>query len=207
MKNPLTQSIQVPLSIFALGLILVLAYQAGARNSQFAPKPITAAFVDLEEVLSKLMERAAEDVRLAQMGESLKAEDESRMDELKRMENDLDDLYTVGTAAYEQARDEWIERSLEYRAWGEFSQLKLEREKGLIFKTLYDSVKVSVAEMAKQQGYYVVFLNDSIKEVAVGSEQIVAQQVSARRVLYAAELLDITEELIIKMNNDFTAGN
>ena len=203
--NAMKKSLNIPLTLFAVAALLVVVYQAGAmRHSQ--AEPISAAVVDLQRVLESLEERGAADARLEAQGAALQAEEERRLADIQQMELDLENVHVPGTPAFEAAQDEYQQAAIAYRVWREFEMQKLEREKGLIFKQLYQSVKEAVAEMA-QGRYDIVFMNDSIQDVMQGTEAQVGQQISARRVLYADTALDITSDLIRRMNNDFQAGN
>ena len=199
----LRKTVNIPLVLIAAAALLIVVYQAGAmRNVNVEQaQPVRAAVVDLEKVFEKLEERAAEDTRLTARGAELDSEDKSRREMLENMATDLEVL-EPGTQLYTEAEDNYIRKSIEYRAWKEFEFARIEREKGLIFEKLYRRVKDAVKEMA-QGKYDIVLLNDSVKELIRGTDQQIGMQISARRILYAEPSLDITDDLIDRMNNAF----
>jgi len=192
--------------LLGAALVLVLGYQAVASRSQNAPPPVTAATVDLEKVFNNLDARGAEDQRLQTLFEQMQAEDKQRSAELQQLQDALE-VEVPGTEKYQQAEERLVRKTLEYQAWVEFKQRQLDREKALVLQKLYNDIKQSLGEMAEQQGYDLILLDDSVKELAPGGEQSVNQQISARRVLYANPAIDITEDLIIRMNNAFSSAS
>ena len=60
--------------------------------------------------------------------------------------------------------------------------------------------------MAVESGYDIVFVDDSVVEMVTGTEVEVRRQISARRMLYANPEIDLTEELVTRMNEAFRTG-
>ncbi len=57
--------------------------------------------------------------------------------------------------------------------------------------------------LAEQEGYALVVVDDSIVDFQSGTEADMMRQISARRMLYASPRVDITDALIMQMNNAF----
>ena len=61
--------------------------------------------------------------------------------------------------------------------------------------------------LARADGWDIVLVNDSLGEIKlaedvnVSREQQVVSQILNRRMLYAAEATDITDQLIVRVNN------
>lgn len=188
----------------ALSATLFLGYGASAvRNA--APRPVTIATVDLEKIFENLRELSAEQGRLQNVGKQMDTENESRFNKLKQMQEEFD-LTPKDSPRLTQIEEALVNATIEYQAWKEFQLRRIDREKALVLEKVYNSVKRSIAAYAQQQGYDIVMLNDSIKPLQRGTEQSVQQQISARRLLYTNPALDITNELLTKMNNDFNTG-
>jgi Skp family chaperone for outer membrane proteins len=102
--------------------------------------------------------------------------------------------------------------SFEFQAWVRFAADKMDVERSLLMRDLYRSVKAAVKTMAEAEGYDIVIVDDSqgelltSDEARVSREAQVRQQIAARRVLYTAPTVDVTEQLIVRMNNEFKAG-
>jgi hypothetical protein len=66
--------------------------------------------------------------------------------------------------------------------------------------------------MAEAEGYDMVVLNDSSddvpfdREVRVPAQIQILQQITNRKILYLKPTIDVTDDLIVRMNNEFRAG-
>lgn len=190
----------------AMAAVLVLACAAlGTGRAAAPPPPITAATVDLERLFEALEELASEQAHLQELGAAMDSENDTRQAELQRMDDELATLQ-AGTERYDELESQYIQKSIEYQAWIEFMRRQIDREKALVLEKVYGSVKQAVRDMAEQQGFDIVYLNDSLKPLQRGSEASIQQQISARRMLYTKPALDITEDLITRMNNAYAAG-
>ncbi len=204
--NRLTHTtVNVPLIVPMLLIAVILLGYNAVASQQDVKRPAVVATVDLERLFENLNERAAEDARLQAMATTIEQEAERRRNKIRA----LDEEFKVHPAESEKAQqiaDELAMESIQYQAWIEFQRQSLEREKGLVMMKIYRSIKRSVQEMSESNGYDVVLLNDSLKELQRGPEQGVVQQISARRMLYTNPSLDITDSLLARMNNAFTTN-
>jgi Skp family chaperone for outer membrane proteins len=109
------------------------------------------------------------------------------------------------------AREEIAREILEAEAWFKFSRGELDREKSLMWQDLYQSMKTEAGKLAEAQGLDLVLVNDSLPEIKtttesnVSAEAMVLQQITARRVVFASQETDVTDQLITRMNNAFAA--
>ena len=86
------------------------------------------------------------------------------------------------------------------RAYQKYSALLLEREQANDLRKTYDLIRDAAADYSKEAKIDIVLLNDSIPTINPSDSANTLQQISARRILYANDVLDITEDLIAKMN-------
>ena len=198
------------LMIVASAFVLTTAITAIVSVSAFgnmkaAPSPATVAVIDLERVFAELDELSSAQVDLNNRGQDMTKLNEEKLSQLKMLEDNLS-AFAAGTPAMATAEEELLTATIEYETWVKVQERLVDREKALVLEKVYNSVKQAVASMAEQEGYDLVLLNDSIKPLMRGPEQAVQQQISARRILYANNTIDVTEELITRMNNMFNAG-
>ena len=96
---------------------------------------------------------------------------------------------------------------LELEEWGSLKQLELDRERALMWKSIYMSIRKQTTNLAEAEGWDIVLVNDSLGEVKLGNEmnvsreQQVISQILNRRMIYASTATDITEQLIVRINN------
>ena len=76
-----------------------------------------------------------------------------------------------------------------------------------MWRTMYDAIRDQVVTLAKADGWDIVLVNDSLGELKLSDnvnasrEQQVLTQILNRRMLYAGSSTDITEQLIVRINN------
>jgi hypothetical protein len=96
---------------------------------------------------------------------------------------------------------------LEMDEWAKLKQLELDRERALMWKAMYKAIRTQTNALAMADGWDIVLVNDSLgelnlsNEVNASREQQILTQILNRRLLYASELTDVTEQLIVRINN------
>jgi Skp family chaperone for outer membrane proteins len=169
--------------------------------------------VELRRVIEGLDQRAAAEAELQLMGQGILDEDDRRQSELQAMRAEIESIPESDEAARLAMQEDAALRELEYRAWRQFAFEQLDIEKSLLLRDLDRSVKDAIRELADANGYDIVLTTDAGDELMVSAEARasreaqVRQQMISRRVLYANDMVDITDELIERMNNAFNAGS
>jgi Skp family chaperone for outer membrane proteins len=96
---------------------------------------------------------------------------------------------------------------LRFEEWGRLKQLELDRERSLKWQTLYRAIREEVARLAQSEGFELVVVNDGVgpisvsRELEMSQERQVRMQIEGRQILFAADATDITEQLVVRMNN------
>ena len=191
-------------------LIATLAYQAGGA-AMLAGQPTALVTVNLGKVMENLNQRATAEANLRDMAEKLNAEKDKRTAEFTQMDTELQELSKNAASSDDEARQKLQERfaleKLKFEAWKQTAEAKIDIEEALLYKELYQSIKREAAALAKTAGYDVVLVDDSQGELSFKADPRmprraqVLQQIAGRRMLYGNEALDITEDLIQRMNN------
>ena len=186
-------------AVFTVVMVGMFVYQSTAMRPAAPSRPAVLATVNLEVVFESLSERVEADAGLEQLAEELKQQADTLANELDLLKEDLE-LYAKGSANHQQALEKYSLKSLEYQAFVEFSRRKIEIKKAQSLKRIYRSIKDTSAVLAAEHGYDVVFVDDSVAAMASGTEADVNRQISARRMLYVNPELDVTRQLIERMN-------
>lgn len=167
--------------------------------------PGRIATVDLGKVFDRLNENADWEMRLTSLQQRIAQEFQTRQASLEARIKELESITSESESA--KAREDLILMRLRFEEWGRLKQIELDREKSLRWQTLYRSVREEASRLAEAEGYEVVLVNDSLgplsvsREIEMSQEQQVKLQIEARRLLYAAKATDITEQLVVRMNN------
>jgi Skp family chaperone for outer membrane proteins len=184
----------------------LLAYQSWASLNMSPAGPAVIATVDLERAFNELDERAQAKADLQAMVNRLDARGQEMRDRVEMLKTDID-TYAEGSDAQQKALEDYTLAAYELQGFLEYAKRKLDAEGARMIEALYGQIKQAVQAMSEQNGYDIVFVDDSRAKLPEGvSEAEMTRQISARRMLYAGPHLDVTDELITRMNNAFAAG-
>jgi len=197
-----------PLTIALLGVIAsIIAYQAGGQRPEapraagpVVPRPI--AVFDLERTFNALSEKTAEENRLVEVAKAMKVDADAMSKAVNRQQEDLKEL-KPDTPQYQAALLQAAEAAGDYKAKVDFNRAKLDIEKARMMLYLYKQIREAARQMAQERGYAIVFVDDSKAAIPPGTEEETNRQISARRMVYTSPEIDITDELISRMNNAF----
>lgn len=190
-------------------IVAIVAYQASAvRLEPFPapapqnPVPTSIATFDLERTFNALEEKKAADAELKRLAEDMKKQSDVLAKGLKAMETELMDLQ-AGMPQHKEMMEKLAEGSHNYQAQLEFFRAKIDIDGARMMRQVYQSIRLAAEQLAKERGYTVVLVNDSISTIPPGTVEEVTRQISARRMVYASTQVDVTDELIGRMNNEF----
>ncbi len=184
-----------------LGVVALVGVRAPASRPP-VPSLGTVATVDLERVFSNLDEKSAADIRLQALADDLQKESAAQSRDIELLEQNLD-LFPAGSEKYQEAMKQFLETTVKLQSLVEFGRGKIDFRKGVTLKRLYTSIKEATRLLAEREGYAVVVVEDSIVDLQSGTEADMIRQISARRMLYASPRVDITDALIMQMNDAF----
>lgn len=190
--------------LFAAGLLLTSALLVGVQAvavHALQPSPTVVGTVDLEATFNGLEEWSQVQVSLAERADAMQVEITRRQEELEGLEADLED-YPQGSDKFKDAMKKYQMSAIELQGYVQFQQLKQQRYNDETIFDLYDKIKLSAKAMADEFGYDIILVNDSVVEIPENSENILAQ-ISSRRVLFARQQMDITDQLIQSMNAEY----
>jgi Skp family chaperone for outer membrane proteins len=201
----LARPIVIALLLVGMGTV---AFRSGASYSAGAPTvaPIVA-MVNVEQVVNDCVEtttrNAANDAKY-----------KPDIDQLKKME---EQMTTINSEAKLLApdnragrRDLLLKRSQiegQYKAKSNFLQSAIDEEKADVIRDVYTKAVAAIADYAAANGIALVMVDDTVLNVpSEGGMGPVTSAIIGRRILYADKAkLDITADVLTKMNNDFAA--
>ena len=165
-------------------------------------QPAVVATVNLESVFNKLAQKEAADDELTAYANELQGEQDATREALNRLQEELGGL-APGTAAHQDKSRELHRKSYDYQAQIELNRHRLESKKGRTLRDIYLAIKAEAKAICDEQGIDVVMLDDSVVDIELGSEAEVSRQISARRTLHCNADIDVTQELIDRLNRKF----
>jgi Skp family chaperone for outer membrane proteins len=207
--NRTTRRSNVPLVILVVAFAAIAGYQALAQRGAAISPPIIAT-VRIEPLFDGLQERAEAKSEISTLEEELIAERDRRQESISAKELELEDV--VAAARREALSDEIALERVRLQFWFQEARMELEVEKALRLQNLYKSVKRAIADLAEAEGYDIVILNDSSdelpfdREIRMPAQLQILQQITSRKLLYLNPATDVTDDLIVRMNNAYRAA-
>jgi len=189
------------------GIALVATSLVGweALAGRLAPNPTVVGTVDLPKVLDALAEWQAEVDRSQAAAEQFQLDLRQRSEELEALNADLED-FVVGTPKRIEAQRLVKKASIDLRAFMGLADMRETRTKQRAMLRIYNHIRDASAELSRRDGYGLVVMDDSAIPIPDDSRDVLGD-ISARRVLYASNTLDITQSLIDYMNTQWRAAH
>lgn len=188
----------------AFGALVALASQQAGANARSAPAPARVATVDLVKVIERLNERSDWEVQITNIGKKVQEEFASRRKGLEEMARQLE---TASDSERQALRDKLAFEQLQFEQWERIKKVEIDRERALMWQSMYRNVRAESQKLADAEGWDVIMVNDGVNEIQLQRdsktplEQQAQEQIVRRRVLYAAKSIDVTDQLVVRMNN------
>lgn len=211
--NPLRRSAPAALLACAAAA-LVSVPLAGApaapapAATRTAPPPVAIATVNIIHLIDKLNERSDWDVNLNALTRQIQQELDTRK---KSIDEQLKAIETAPEAQKQELRDKVALEDLQLREWANYKRAEIDRERALMWQSMYRNIRAESAKLAEAEGYDLIIVNDGVtdlniqRDANVPMEQQAQEQIMRRRMLYASKSIDVTDKLILRMNNARTA--
>jgi len=198
-------------------LLTIIGYQAiGERPMMLRDNVVVT--INLQRVFDGLDQRQHAAQELQKLHADFQKEREQREGELNAMREELRELVSAADpnqplpAAAQRLEEQMVLKHLRYQAWMRFMNDKFDVEYSLMLQDLFRTVRNAASKMADIEGYELVLLDDSKEELSVNPESRltreaqIRQQLTARSILHARDAIDVTNDLVERMNNEFRAA-
>ncbi len=166
-------------------------------------RPTAVAVVNVQEVFESLEEKTQVETTMKAQLDSLNEQEQDRKKELQALQADLE-ILAPGTPAFTEKQHELERKSIELQAWRGFQTQKLQRERGIQIEMLYRKVIDSIGQVAEQNQYDIVMFKESAVNFQGAKPEALTALIQVRKVLWAADDLDLTNNVIQMMNNEFS---
>jgi len=191
-----------PIVLFTLFTVIGAAWVvASGQGELLRDRPAVVAVVGLEEVWNQVDEREQMNADLQTEREDLLADKERREQKIKNMQQDMD-WSPEDSEERQKKEEELTQAAITFKAWWEFQQQRLAREEKIRYEELYRSSIAAIGEVAEANGVDLVLFKERPPKFDPNLK--VAQTLALignRKVLYARDELDLTDQVITRMNN------
>lgn len=197
-------------ALSAAAAISLAGYLAGSaealRPAFLRAAPSAVGVVDMATVFDRVDDAADWDLRIRELEARSQDELRVRRGELEAMAKEVE---AMAAGPEKDAKvDSFRLRNLQLEQWAGLRQLEVDRERSLKWQAVYKSVREAAKRLAETEGYDLVLVDDSRIEIrtqrgqnAPGLEAQAQSQIAQLRVLYSSRTVDVTEKIIVQINN------
>lgn len=181
-----------------------LRANGGAISALVAPKT-AVAIVNLEKLMELLDETKQLNDELKVMFDKRSKEFEEVRARAKALEEDVK-LLPEGTKERRLKAAEEAEAKSLVEARYQIYQKLIEIDRGELVRQMYTKITASVEAFSKKEGYELVLLDDrGITLPNSGTANTMNTAIQAKRIIFAADGLDITDRIATLMNTEYKA--
>ena len=199
-----TNQLQKLTMAFAMTTVIaiVVGYAAVAASSQMRPPTVVVTF-NIEQVTADLTERGDSEVKLRKLLTSIEDEKNLKFKAIEELNVAIESAADADRVVLLENLDKLKLSAISFQRYA-VSQIDIERS--LMFRDLYLKIKKSVAEVADENGYDLVLISDNTREILVNPnakvsrEFQVREQIEVKRIMFASNQIDITEQIVTHMN-------
>lgn len=174
---------------------------ASGQAELLRDRPAVVAVVSLEEVWNQVDEREQMNADLQTEKEELLADKERREQKIKNMQQDID-WSPEDSEERAKKEEELMQEAIKFKAWWEWQQQRLAREEKIRYEQLYRNSVSAIEEVAEANGVDIVLFKE--RPPTFDPKLNVAQTLALignRKVLYVRDELNLTDQVITRMNN------
>jgi Skp family chaperone for outer membrane proteins len=199
-----------------LGVVAVLAAAVGGLSAGLAgtaigqpaagqARPTVVAVVSISKILTALREREDKEAELRNMGTQRESVVNALGEKARSAVQELEVL-KAGTDDWKAKREEAMRFEAQFRLETEIAERTLSEYQKLMQLALFNKITAAVRAYAEREGIDLVLTNDSGAEIPQDlPDQQVLAAMTGRRVAFASEAIDITDEVALAMNNEYKA--
>jgi Skp family chaperone for outer membrane proteins len=191
----------------AAGLLVVVAAMVARNESQAQGIPVDVsklAVVDMTRLFNECQQIKDLNDYLQKRDEQLRAKRQSARDAVAQKEAELE-AFARGSKEYLERFKQWVQLQIDYGTMVRLQQRQNLREQMHWTRKTYNEIVQAVQEVAKARNLALVLYRDEM-DLATDNIQELERRLRGRKVIYAAEPLDITQEILDKINRDYKAG-
>jgi Skp family chaperone for outer membrane proteins len=188
----------VTAALIAGGVVLTTSLAQTAR-----PAAARLAVCDLVDVFNNYQRAKDLTAKLNDRRDAIKAESKKRQKAVDELKMELEGL-KKGSRKYEQTFNEIARLSIEHKAYLQYQDALAIRDHHNLTKEMYNEIVDMIARVAQQGGYALVLQRQTGKLDAPNTNELL-RQIYNRKVLYAADRMDITETVLLRLNQAYRA--
>lgn len=197
--------------LIVLALLVALAAGAVLLNQSFAQEkttpaatPTKAAVCDVVAVFRQYQRAKELTDKLKERLDAVKKESDERGKAIETIDAEMGQL-KLGSPEYDNRLNEKTKLTIERQAYLAFQDDLAKRENFRLTKDMYDDILKVIEKISKERGYQLVMFREPSDQMGNNLEELL-QTMARRKVLYNAPSLDITEDVLMRLNEEFKSS-
>ncbi len=165
----------------------------------------SVAVVNIAEVSEKYQRTADLEARFEQVRQKLNEERESLRGRIERATRSLQEELKPGTSEFRERRKElaMLEAQLQYFVESEGKQIEQELAESL--RSIFNDIHAMVRVIAEEKALDIVLVADRMPDGPAENTTQVRQQIVLQKVLYWTPKVDITADVVSRLNERYKA--
>lgn len=196
--------------VVVLVAAVVWAVSSGLNQAQplAAAGGTRVAVVDLFRVFNAFEQTEVLNQKMAEFRQQIQEEGKKKI-ELIQIEQKTLEQFTPDSAEWYRKNRQIKEMQLELRIWESLKKEDIEENYLRWVRRTYETVNAEIQAAAKRHGFDIVITRDEMEEepdARLGTterRQLLLQQILNRKVVYAADGVDISHEVLANLNSAF----
>lgn len=191
------------LAVGALAAWAILLGNLGAQPRRDTKAVLTrVAVCDVAEVFNNYKRAKDLTAKLDAHRQRIKSANEKRGKAIESLQMELEGL-KEGSKKYEQTDNEIRRLTFEREAWLRFEDSLALRDHHRLSREMYEEIVAMVGAIAKSKGLDLVLYREGKTPPTQNITELL-RAIRARKVLYSAETIDITEETLRRINQNYS---
>ncbi len=188
----------------ALVYALAGSWTVSAMNSNAAP---SIAVVNIPAVSEKYLKTSELEAQFDVVRKRVNQERDAMKDKLERANKSLQEEIKPGTDEFRKRRREIALMEAELQWFVESEGQKVERGLAESLRSIFNDIQVIVREIAQEKGLDIVLASDQLPPDIPDSPGQVRQHILLQKVLFWSPSVDLTEEVISRLNARYKSAN
>jgi Skp family chaperone for outer membrane proteins len=156
--------------------------------------------IDLLEASEKYVKTADLEDEFDALRQQFKADRQRRQEEIERMVRALEEQFKPGTPDYETREKELLVKKAEFDLYSEREETALQKRFAQSLKTIFDDIRRMAGVVAEERGLDLVLVADQRPTEEIVNPSAMRQYIAMQRVIYHHPRLEITDEVIDRLN-------
>ena len=166
----------------------------------------SVAVVNVAAVSEQYQKTSDLEAQFDALRDQLNKEHEALRDRAERTARSLQEEFKPGTDDYNARRKEVAMLQAELEYFVEFSGKQVESGLAKSLRTIFNDIQAIVQKLAEEKGVDAVLAVDALPDNVPSSPNTVRQQIMLQKVLYWNPRIDMTAEVISRLNAQYKAA-